>query len=116
MRQYILVNTDLNMSPGKVAAQVAHATSGLILTTKRKPDASQIEDWFLFHGQRKIVCGMNQQELLDTIDRLKQERIAHYAVYDSGKTEVAPRSLTGVAIFPFLDAQTPRWFKSFRTL
>lgn len=115
MRQYILINTDLNMSSGKLAGQAAHASTGLIIKTG-KVNFSKIQDWFSFHSQRKIVCGMKQQELLDTIERLKQESISHYVVYDTGKTEIPADSLTAVAIFPFSQTETPRWFKKFRLL
>jgi PTH2 family peptidyl-tRNA hydrolase len=58
MVQYYIVNEELTMSAGKIAAQVAHAATTLTLHTifneKEKGNQESFQAW-LNTGQKKIV-------------------------------------------------------------
>ena len=95
----VLVRKDLDMSPGKTAAQVAHAAVGCSLKA-RKQAASLFERWRSEHG-RIVVLGV---EGLDELDAHRQEaqshRLVHHAVTDAGRTEVDPGTVTVLGVGP----------------
>jgi PTH2 family peptidyl-tRNA hydrolase len=98
--QYFVVNADLNMSPGKIAAQVAHGATLTMLAMLDTPDApagppvgAHLAPW-LASGMRKVVLRGRERDLLAL------EAQGGTAVRDHGHTEVPPNSLTVVALAP----------------
>jgi PTH2 family peptidyl-tRNA hydrolase len=99
---YLIVNNDLNMSKGKIAAQVGHVVESIIeelvkaefTSTKKK---SFLEDYNLWKrsGRAKIVLKANQEEIKD-LSRLDNAR----CIIDAGLTQVAPGSMTVVGFLP----------------
>lgn len=97
--QYFVVNSDLKMGPGKVAAQVAHAAT---ISTINMVSANncQFPDYFNYFvewyqtGMSKIVLKGNDRQL----QRLKEN--GFYSIRDAGLTEVAAGSLTVVTLPP----------------
>ena len=74
-KQVIVVRTDLNMSPGKAAAQVAHASVSAILNFAKEnrapgayriPVGSTIAEWY-DGSQVKIVVAVKSEEELNEI-------------------------------------------------
>ncbi|SVC18293.1 uncharacterized protein METZ01_LOCUS271147, partial [marine metagenome] len=60
----VVVRTDLGISKGKMAAQVAHAAVNCALKSK-KSDSSNFNKWFS-EGQKKVVVkGQNESTLQD---------------------------------------------------
>ncbi len=119
MRQYIIVNESLGMSPGKIAAQVAHATMGYALNVARGGSQEAGENlliWFSRHKQRKIVTKSRGLEMGLLPDILIDLGIPFYAVYDTGANEVTPGSLTAIAIGPQHKELLPKWFAKLRLL
>lgn len=86
--QYIIVNEDLNMSVGKIAAQVGHACT---ICAVKEGSTDRFAQWYNSE-QKKIVCRAHQNYLEGL------ERKGFYAVRDNGHTEVAPNSLTVVSL------------------
>jgi PTH2 family peptidyl-tRNA hydrolase len=93
----LIVRSDLGMSKGKIAAQVAHAAVAAAL---RNQHATQFAAW-LRDGQPKVVLK------LDGADELEQLCAAAEAaglpverIRDAGRTQVAPGTLTCCAIGP----------------
>jgi PTH2 family peptidyl-tRNA hydrolase len=95
MVQYYIVNEDLHMSAGKIAAQVAHAATTLTLHTllNDKTDHALFQSW-LEQGQKKIVLKGSEQTLLDLVNK------GFLSIRDAGHTEVASGSLTVVVLTP----------------
>ena len=95
----VLVRQDLAMSPGKTAAQVAHAAVGCSLKA-RKQAAALFERWRSEHG-RIVVLGVDG---VDDLDIHRQEAMEHHLVHhvvtDAGRTEVAPGTVTVLGIGP----------------
>jgi peptidyl-tRNA hydrolase len=90
---YVILNGSLTMSPGKAAAQAVHAAMRL----NNKHRKAFVED-----GQRSVI-------VLEAIDREQLDGIADYLVdnsfdfetyIDEGVNEVAPFSMTAMAIEP----------------
>ena len=99
---YIVINNDLNMSKGKIAAQVGHVVEIIIeelvraelISTKKK---SFLEDYKVWKntGRAKIVLKANDEEIkhLSMLDNAR-------CVIDAGLTQVAPGSMTVVGFLP----------------
>ncbi len=95
----ILVRTDLKMSKGKIAAQVAHAAvSASEEARKRNPD------WWgkwMNEGQKKVVVKVKS---LDELKRYEYQairnKIPHSLIIDRGLTEIPPGTVTALAIGP----------------
>ncbi|GIQ68284.1 peptidyl-tRNA hydrolase [Xylanibacillus composti] len=97
--QYYVVNEELNMSPGKLAAQIAHAATWMALdlaspvSSKFPEFHDYFKQWFR-EGMKKVVLRGNQQQL----ERLIQHDFYH--IQDSGLTEVPRGALTVVGLPP----------------
>lgn len=96
--QYFIVNKELNMSPGKIAAQVAHAAtiSTLDILSASSKFASHKENFIEWYqtGMKKVILKGRQKDLENL------ERLEYYAIRDSGRTEIAPGSLTVIVLPP----------------
>ena len=88
--EYFLVNKELGMSPGKVAAQVAHVQTLIDKQYSRTPTHI---DW-LASNQKKIILVGREKDLLKWI-----EAGATY-IRDNGLTEIPAGSLTCCAFRP----------------
>lgn len=95
-KQVIVVRDDLELSRGKLAVQVAHASILGFL----KSDKEKRERW-LREGQKKIVLRVrNLEELLAVRDKAEMERIPTAIVEDAGLTEIPPGTITAVVLGP----------------
>lgn len=95
-----LVRTDLGMTPGKIAAQVGHASIGAY-----KQSTVPILDKWEDSGQAKIVLQVDSLDQLRTLEQCaKAIGIQTYSVEDAGRTQVEPGSVTVCAIGP--DSET----------
>ncbi|EDL64254.1 aminoacyl-tRNA hydrolase [Bacillus sp. SG-1] len=101
--QYFIVNKELNMSAGKIAAQTAHAAtiSTIDLLSDRSSFANFREDFIEWYqaGMTKIVLRGKQKDL----EKLAEQ--GFYSIRDSGRTEIASGSLTVVALPPMPKSQ-----------
>lgn len=96
-----LVRTDLGMTPGKIAAQVGHASIGAY-----KQCPKSILDKWEESGQAKIVLQVDSLEQLLTLDQCaKALGLLTHSIEDAGRTQVEPGSVTVCAIGPDSDAR-----------
>ena len=98
----VVVRTDLKMSMGKMAAQVAHAavTCSLMVKT-RKP--KWFSEWY-DEGQRKVVLKVGGlEELRSLSDLAARAGIPHALITDAGLTELPPNTTTCLGIGPAPD-------------
>lgn len=107
--QYIVANRGLGMSPGKLAAQVAHAAvKGYQLTVRLfgVDSGKRINEWDK-SGHTKIVLMARDTEHLTAFREFAKSRgYESWLVIDEGRTEVAPHSPTALG-FPILDKSDP---------
>ncbi len=98
-KQVLVVRGDLKMSPGKLAAQVAHgAVTAAENTRKRKPE---IYRGWLAEGQKKVVLlAEDEEELKGLKERAEREGLEASLVVDAGLTELPPGTVTVLAIGP----------------
>ena len=109
LKQVIVVRTDISMSPGKLAAQVAHASVTAILDetdvevqTGKMVFPPQCDTFFWFKGsQVKIVlAGDNTDHLLDLYHKAQNVGLPRSIIKDEGRTEFANPTYTAMAIGP----------------
>lgn len=98
-KMLFIVNGELSMSTGKIAAQVAHAAIDLYqqITNRRM---MALNFWSI-SGERKIVVrGDSTEELLDIHRRASLNKsIVSSIIRDAGRTEIASGSITCVGFF-----------------
>ena len=111
---YLVVNQDLEMSPGKIGAHTAHAVFDYLFQLKREMDDDIYQallETFKFNGDTIIVLKAPEKELL------KLEAKGYLAVRDEGRTEIPANSLTVVNLGIFDKTQAlPNWLKRLRVL
>jgi PTH2 family peptidyl-tRNA hydrolase len=125
---YLVVNTDLGMSPGKIAAQVGHAVMMLVesyhelqnkiewstigRTDKEFKEVANKADKYQAWRKncRKVVLRASKRdwELL----KLK----ADVEVLDGGYTEIPPNSCTVLGFWPMLKSKAPIYIKKLQLL
>lgn len=98
-KQVIVVRTDLGMSHGKMAVQVAHASHS---AAERARDGWK--DWYrswMDEGQKKVVVkAAGEQELRALLVSSNREDMPVYLVSDAGLTELDPGTVTALGIGP----------------
>jgi peptidyl-tRNA hydrolase, PTH2 family len=117
---YIFVNRGLKMSPGKLAAQVAHAAiEAYKLSESRgnEPGKCLVRQWYE-QGTTKIVMLAEDTEQLLMIERYLKERGYNlHLVIDEGRTEIksfTPTAL-GVELVDKDDPKVAEHFGHFKT-
>jgi PTH2 family peptidyl-tRNA hydrolase len=111
---YIIANRGLKMSPGKLAAQVAHAA----VEAFQVSDPEMIKAWYIGRHHTKIVLGAESDEAMHNAYAYLTDRgFDAVAIIDEGRTEIPEFSFTaiGVAIVDKDDPHTAATFESFRT-
>jgi PTH2 family peptidyl-tRNA hydrolase len=101
LKQVILVRTDIKMSKGKAAAQVAHASVEAVLNSNKK----LISKWRSV-GMKKITLEVKSKEELLKYKQLADEANIQCAlITDAGHTELTPGTQTCLAIGPEAEAK-----------
>ena len=103
-KQVIAVRTDINMSKGKTAVQVAHASVSCCNLVK-KTDIDMFDLWQL-QGQPKIVVKINSKsDLFELKEKAEFNSLPFYIVQDQGLTQLSPGTITCIAIGPCLSSK-----------
>lgn len=99
-KMVFVVNMELKMSTGKIAAQVGHATLGLYKYLQSQQDQrAGLEIWEERGSKKVVLRGNDVRQMLDLKKKAYELHIANIMVHDAGKTEVEPGSLTVFALF-----------------
>lgn len=95
LKQVIVVNSDLEMSKGKLAAQASHASLNAYL----KAENEIRSDWKA-SGQKKVVVEVSGEKFRDLLSEAERLNIPCYKVNDAGLTEVKPGTETALGLGP----------------
>lgn len=104
-KQVIVVPRDVEMSPAKLAVQVAHACVGTMFDGFAN-DRNYINDldFFWFKGgleQKKVVLQVpTTDDLFKLEQKAKKIGLACYWVSDAGRTELKPGTITALGFEP----------------
>ncbi|MCS7131496.1 MAG: peptidyl-tRNA hydrolase Pth2 [Hadesarchaea archaeon] len=98
-KQVIVVRTDLNMSLGKLAVQVAH---GAVAAAERaRRERREWLDGWLAEGQKKVVVKVKGEgELSELYERARKLGLPCELIRDAGLTELPPNTMTVLAVGP----------------
>lgn len=100
-KQVIAVRTDLGMSKGKMAVQVAHGS----VSSAERVRVSHQDVWraWLREGQKKVAVRVaSEEELLDLRRQASSHSLPHALIRDAGMTELPPGTITVLGIGPAL--------------
>lgn len=101
--EYFVVNSELNMSTGKAAAQVGHVAT-IIAVGKNNKRWDLFWQWYE-SDQKKIILRGKQKDLEKLIEQ------GFYYIKDNGLTEIESGSLTCVGIPPMLKSDAKKYVK-----
>ena len=98
----VVVRTDLGLSKGKLAVQVAHAAVNCAMQA-RTSHRKNYDQWYRT-GQKKIVAKAgSMRELLELKSMAEAKGLITSLVTDAGLTQVPPGTTTCLGIGPALE-------------
>jgi len=98
-KQVIVVRSDLKMSKGKLAVQVAHASvSAFYESMKYKKDVAI--GWLHRHQPKIVLKVDNEVELLEIHRKAVESGLISVVIRDAGLTELPPGTVTCIGIGP----------------
>ncbi|XP_039338396.1 probable peptidyl-tRNA hydrolase 2 isoform X1 [Mauremys reevesii] len=98
-KMVFVVNTELAMGVGKIAAQVGHAAVGLYqLIQEKSTGREMICQWDEYGAKKVVVQGSNTAHLMDLQALALSLELPTYLVQDAGRTQVPTGSYTVLAI------------------
>lgn len=94
----LVINNDLKMGKGKIAAQAGHASVTATLKAGEHRPAT-LDSW-LHSGQKKVCLKSNYDDLIELESKGKSNGIQTVRITDAGKTQIPSGSLTVIAFGP----------------
>lgn len=95
-KQCLIIRSDLRLSPGKAAVQLAHAA----VTAYERSTSSMRGRWFN-EGQRKVALKVPALKDLYELKSIAEARgLVTALIIDAGLTEVPPGTVTALGIGP----------------
>jgi PTH2 family peptidyl-tRNA hydrolase len=95
----IITRSDLKLSTGKLAVQVAHAAVICALDTKKK-NSKWFNKW-QNEGAKKVVLKVDgEEDLFPLRDKAQELKMAAHIITDAGHTEIPAGTITVLGIGP----------------
>jgi len=101
--EYFIINSDLNMSCGKVGAQIGHVAT-IIAVEYSNVGNEDFDKWYE-NDQKKIILRGKQKDLEKLIEA------GFYYIRDNGLTEIPKNSLTVVGLPPIIKSEAQKYVK-----
>ena len=99
LKQVIAVRKDLNLTKGKMSAQVAHA-SVECFRKARDIYPQETKHWLHQGGKKVVVYVENKKELMELMKKTP-EFIPSKLIIDAGRTQLEPGTITCFGIGPY---------------
>jgi len=113
--QYVIVRADLQLSSGKMAAQVAHASLGSVYMHLNEHN---VQEWLNGAFTKIVLRAKTFQQLTNLVQNLVADGIEHKEIWDNCLTELTPESergtLTCVGIMPYPKSRLLQHLKKFQ--
>ena len=106
---YIIINSDLKLSVGKICSQVGHAVEGVVINCRGNRKRWQT---YKNSGSAKIVLKADQQ----TFDEILASSCKKFIVTDAGKTECLEGTITAIGFAPMFESEVPDIIKGLKLL
>lgn len=110
---YLVINTSLNMSPGKLAAHTAHGADQLRKQYHILFNSSELIREWENTGYTKIVLSAPTEIEWNKIKELSCDKVV---IKDAGRTEIEANSETCAAFIPMRKSERPAILKKLRLL
>jgi PTH2 family peptidyl-tRNA hydrolase len=98
-KMVIVTRMDLDLSPGKLAAQVAHAAVACALDTKRE-NSKWFSKWQNEGGKKAVVKVDSEQDFYSLKEKAEELKIVAHIISDAGHTEIPAGTNTVLGIGP----------------
>lgn len=98
-KMVIVTRKDLDLSPGKLAAQVAHAAVACALSTK-KNNSKWFNKWQKEGGKKAVVKVESEKDFYILKEKAENLKIAANIIEDAGHTEIPVGTKTVLGIGP----------------
>ncbi len=100
---YIVVNSELNMSPGKMAAQVGHAVGKVIKTLEHRNTThfkGCYKEWEESSYTKIVLSGLSSDFIKSLHTTANMDMLYSSMIVDEGRTEIPKGSVTCIAFEP----------------
>ena len=101
-KMIIVTRSDLKLSPGKLAAQVAHAAVACALETK-KTNSKWFNKWQAEGAKKAVVKVESEKDFYLLKEKAEKLDMVAYIVEDAGHTEIPVGTKTVLGIGPAPD-------------
>ena len=98
-KMVIVTRSDLKLSPGKLAAQVAHAEVECTLDTK-KSNTKWFQKWQREGAKKAVVKVDNEKDFYPLKEKAEDLKITACIIADAGHTEIPAGTKTVLGIGP----------------
>ena len=98
-KMVIVTRSDLKLSPGKLAAQVAHAAVACALDTK-KHNPKWFNKWQNEGGKKAVVKVDSEKDFYPLKEKAEHLKIVTAVIEDAGHTEIPAGTKTVLGIGP----------------
>lgn len=95
-KQAIVVRRDLELSPGKLGAQAAHASE----KASREASRGTYRQWSNEGGLKVVLAAEDRDTLAEIGAEVRSQDVPHVFIRDQGRTELEPGTLTAAGIGP----------------
>ena len=101
LKQVIVVRTDLDISKGKLAVQVAHAS----VEAAFRSNSKMVDAWRKEHSKKVVLKVSNEKEMVEMQKKAAKAKLVAVLIKDAGLTELEPGTTTALGIGPETEAK-----------